>query len=205
VTSPEIRTERLTLDRLRAEDAPALFRYRSDPDVGRYQGWLPGSVDEARSFIADVGAAGFATPGSWFQFAIRHRDSGLLVGDLGVHVLHDEPRNVEIGFTVAPAHQGGGIGTEAVVAVLDHLFGEMGKHRVCASVDPRNVGSIALLRRVGLRQEAHFRESLWFKGEWVDDVIFAILRSEWEHDRPSTREDQDESARAERSSEDEAR
>ena len=31
-----------------------------------------------------------------------------------------------------------------------------------------------------MREEAHFVESLWFKGEWVDDVIFAILASEWE-------------------------
>ena len=38
---------------------------------------------------------------------------------------------------------------------------------------------MALLRRVGMRQEAHFRESLWFKGEWADDVVFAILQSEW--------------------------
>jgi RimJ/RimL family protein N-acetyltransferase len=36
-----------------------------------------------------------------------------------------------------------------------------------------------LLQRVGMRQEAHFVKSLWFRGEWVDDVIFAILSSEW--------------------------
>jgi RimJ/RimL family protein N-acetyltransferase len=46
-------------------------------------------------------------------------------------------------------------------------------------VDPRNEPSVALLKRVGMRQEAHFRESLWFKGEWVDDMVFGILGSEW--------------------------
>ena len=30
-----------------------------------------------------------------------------------------------------------------------------------------------------MRKEAHFVRSLWFKGEWVDDVIFAVLASEW--------------------------
>lgn len=186
--SPEIHTERLTLDRLRVEDAPALSRYRSDPDVARYQTWLPESVDEALDFIEGINDIEFDTPGSWFQFAIRHHGDSLLVGDLGVHFLEDEPRNVEIGFTVAPAQQGGGIGTEAVIALLDHLFGMLDKHRVSASVDPRNVPSIALLRCVGFREEAHFRESLWFKGEWVDDMVFAMLRSEWEQDhrpRPS--------------------
>jgi RimJ/RimL family protein N-acetyltransferase len=30
-----------------------------------------------------------------------------------------------------------------------------------------------------MRQEAHFVRSLWFKGEWVDDMIFAMLASDW--------------------------
>jgi RimJ/RimL family protein N-acetyltransferase len=50
-------------------------------------------------------------------------------------------------------------------------------------VDPRNGPSTALLRRVGIRQEAHFHESLWFNEEWADDLVFAILRSEWNSGR----------------------
>jgi RimJ/RimL family protein N-acetyltransferase len=50
---------------------------------------------------------------------------------------------------------------------------------VFASVDPRNVSSMRLLERVGMRKEAHFVQSLWFKDEWVDDVIFAMLAAEW--------------------------
>ena len=53
------------------------------------------------------------------------------------------------------------------------------KHRVYASVDPRNKPSMALLERVGMRKEAYLRQSLFWKGEWVDDVIYALLRSEW--------------------------
>ncbi len=91
----------------------------------------------------------------------------------------DDPRQVEIGFTLAPAYWGQGLATEAVSGILSYLFGPAQKHRVFASVDPRNAPSIALLERVGMRREAHFRESLWFKGEWVDDVIFGVLKSEW--------------------------
>ena len=40
--------------------------------------------------------------------------------------------------------------------------------------------SLALLRRAGMRQEAHFMESYWSKGEWADDVVFGILEREWE-------------------------
>jgi RimJ/RimL family protein N-acetyltransferase len=175
----EIVTDRLLLTPLVASDAPALFDYRSDPDVYRYQTWVPRSLDDADRFIDDLGSVPFDTPGTWSQLGIRLRDSGLLVGDVGVHFLSDEPDQVEIGFTVAPSHQGRGIGTEAVTGLLDHLFRGLGKHRVFASVDPRNQPSMALLERVGMRQEAHFRESLRFRGEWADDCVFAVLESEW--------------------------
>lgn len=176
---PEIKTQRLCLKALNSDDASALFAYRSDPAVSRYQGWVPGSVDEVAQFISGQQSIAFDTPGTWYQFAIRLRDTDLLVGDLGVRFPEEDLHQVEIGFTIDAQHQRQGYGLEAVKGVLDHLFGVLGKHRVFASVDPRNEASIALLRRVGMKQEAHFRESLWFKGEWVDDIVFAMLESEW--------------------------
>lgn len=179
MVEPEIITRRLRLSPLLASDATAFFEYRSDPDVCRYQTFQPGTLDDAKNFIGEVERNPFGTPDTWFQFGARLRESGLLIGDLGVHFLAHEPRQVEIGFTVAPSHQGRGYGTEAVEGLLGHLFVTRKMHRVFASVDPRNGPCIALLRRVGMRQEAHFHQSLWFKGEWVDDMVFGILESEW--------------------------
>jgi RimJ/RimL family protein N-acetyltransferase len=85
----------------------------------------------------------------------------------------------EIGITIAPAFQGNGYATEALNAVLNLLFVQLGKHRVFASVDPCNLRSMALMKRLGLRQEAHFVRGLWFKDGWVDDVVFAMLDDEW--------------------------
>jgi len=179
MSTPEIVCERVALAALGSDDAQALFDYRRDPDVCRYQTWVPRSPDDARRFIDGSRSLSFDTPGSWFQLGIRLRDSGTLAGDIGVHFPADESHQVEIGFTVAPAHQRRGLGTEAVTALLHHLFGPLQKHRVFASVDPRNEASMALLHSVGMRQEAHFRESLWFKGQWADDVVFAVLAREW--------------------------
>ena len=177
--SPEILTERLALTPLRGDDAAGVFAYRSDPEVGRYQTWAPRSLEDVQRFIASLQPIAFDTPGTWYQLGIRLRDGGDLVGDLGCHFRDDNPREVEIGVTLAPARQGRGYGTEAVAGLLGHLFGTLCKHRVVASVDPRNLPCVALLERVGLRQEGHFRESLWFRGGWVDDLAFAILEREW--------------------------
>ena len=174
----EIRTERLVLRSLRASDAERVYAYRTDPEVARYQSWETLSLDEVRAFIAGEGALDCEQPG-WHQLAIAERSTDRLVGDVGVHILESDPRQVELGFTLAPDAQGQGYATEAVRAIVDHLFVARGKHRVIASTDPRNERSIALLRRLGFRLEAHHRDSMWFKGAWVDDLIFALLRREW--------------------------
>ena len=176
--SIEIATDRLLLTPLTDGDAEALFAYRSHPEVSRYQHWEPTCPADAIEFIQGLRDVEFDTPGTWFQFGIRLRESGTLVGDLGVHVLEDAAQ-AEIGFSLSPVLQGRGLATEAVIGLLDYLFGHLGKHRVIASVDPRNEPSLRLLRRVGMRQEAHFIQSLLFKGEWADDIVLAILRSEW--------------------------
>lgn len=148
-------------------------------EVSQYQSWMPGSLDEAVAFINGLQSLAFGTPGTWFQLAIRPRESKPLIGDVGIHFPTDNPQQVEIGVTVAPDYQRQGFASEAVTGLLDYIFGSLRKHRVFASVDPRNQPSIALLKRIGMRQEAHFRNSLWINGEWVDDLVFAILRSEW--------------------------
>ena len=175
----EIITSRLVLRKLDPSDCAAVFQYRTHPDVSRFQGWGTLTIEDIQEFIEAQGKIDPDTPGTWFQLAITLRETGLLIGDCGLHFPADETHQAEIGITLAPAYQGKGYAAEALTAVLDYLFIALGKHRVYGSVDPRNRSSIALLERVGMRKEGHFRESLWFKGEWVDDVIYAILDREW--------------------------
>ncbi|WP_199099503.1 GNAT family protein [Dyella sp. ASV21] len=171
----ELRTPRLRLDALHPADAAALFAYRADPVVARYQGWVPASLAEAAQFIDDLPAE--PLPGRWFQWAIRVPEDGRLIGDLGVCL--DGRRQATFGISLAPAQQGRGLAQEALQEVLGWLFGAMDVHRVHASVDPRNLASMGLLARLGLRQEALHRQSYWFCGEWADDAVFAMLVSEW--------------------------
>ena len=172
----ELVTARLQIDALRPSDAEALFACRANPAVARYQGWCPADLAAARDFID---AQPKQPACGWFQRAIRLQDNGVLIGDLGVCLAEDPRGSVEFGVSIAPAWQGRGYAREAVRAVFAFVFGQLGRHRVHASVDPRNLASMAMLRALGMRQEAHHRESLWFKGEWVDDVIFALLDHEW--------------------------
>jgi RimJ/RimL family protein N-acetyltransferase len=177
--SRDIVTERLVLRELRADDAEAMFAYRSDPEIMRYQGWDLESLSDVRESIAEWSATEPYARGTWRQLAIALRATGELIGDCGVHVPDDKPEQAEFGITLATAFQRRGYALETIRALLRLAFGTLEKHRVFVSVDPRNAPSIALFERAGFRKEAHHVESLWLMGEWVDDVIFAMLRREW--------------------------
>ena len=172
-------TARVMLRPLVPEDAEAVFAYRADPRVTRYQNWIPASAEEVRTFLAGLANRDAITRGAWFQLGIVWRETGGLAGDCGIHPGVDDPRQVELGISVAPSFQRRGLAREALTLVLDFLFSQTDTHRVHCSVDPRNLPCIALLQKIGLRQEAHLVESLCIRDEWLDDMIFAILRREW--------------------------
>lgn len=101
-----------------------------------------------------------------------------IIGNVEAWMVGDSPGLVELGWTFSPAETGRGFATEAVGALIDVVFASSDVHRVTAQMDARNNASARLAERVGLRQEAHFRENWWCKGEWTDTLVFAMLREE---------------------------
>lgn len=173
-------TERLVLRRFRPGDLDAFVAYRSNPEVARYQNWeAPYPPSQAHQLLQELQATHPDTPGEWFQFAVALRHTDRLVGDCAAHVRADDPCQAEVGFTLAPEHQGRGYATEAVRRLLHYLLIERGKHRVSATCDDRNTRSAAVLERVGMRREGHLLEGTWSKGEWISDLLYAVLRREW--------------------------
>jgi aminoglycoside 6'-N-acetyltransferase len=175
-----IETLHLRLRRFRIEDAASFAAYRSDPEVARYQSWeSPYAESRARRFINEMAAAEPGIPGEWFQVAVAQRATDELIGDLAFCVLVNDPRQAEIGFTIARAQQGQGYGTEAVIELSEYLFSQLGLHRIRANCDARNLASRNLLRKAGFRLEARLVEASWFKGEWATEEWYALLRREW--------------------------
>lgn len=183
--SPVIESKRLRIDRLTTTDADDLYRYRSLPDVARFQSWAPESVEDTQEFISGITNVPFDQPGTWFQLALREKTSATLIGDVGLHFIDDDGYQVEVGISISPTRQNQGIASEALEAVLDFLFTDLKKHRVIASIDPRNQASNRMLLKAGFRKEGHFKQSLLINGEWVDDVLSGVLASEWESRRES--------------------
>jgi RimJ/RimL family protein N-acetyltransferase len=172
--------DRVILRRFGPADVTTFVSYRSDPAIARYQSWdAPYPRASGERDIAALLGAHPDTPGEWFQFAMALRETGELIGDCASFTDAADPRLAEIGFTLSPRFQGRGYATEGARALLGYLFAARSKHRVMARCDPRNTASATVLERLGMRREGHLRESTWAKGEWTDDLVYAVLDHEW--------------------------
>lgn len=173
-----IRTDRLTLRLMTAEDVDDVHAYQSRDDVCRYLLHEPRSHEEVVEWVAKYAAATrLAENDDWIEPAIEL--DGRVIGHMYLNLASVENRGAEIGWTLHPDFFGHGYASEAATAILELAFDRLGLHRVRAELDPRNDASIALCRRLGMREEARFVKDLMFKGEWGDTGVYAILDEEW--------------------------
>ncbi len=174
-----LHTPRLVLRRFTEADAASFFAYRNDPKIARYQSWEGIELAEAAEFVRHHQSQEAGVPGQWLQIAIALADTNALIGDCAQKDQADESRQVTIRGTLARRIQRQGFAVEALSCLLDALFERLKLHRVVADTDVENTAAWTLMEQLGLRREGHLRQSLWFKGRWADEYLYAILREDW--------------------------
>ena len=166
-----------------ADDLEDVYAYQSRQDNHIYLLNDARSRDEVIEALEQYRAATrLADDDDWIQPAVEL--DGRVIGQMFLKIVSVEHRGAEVGWVFHPDFHGKGYATEAAEAMLDLAFGELGMHRVRAELDPLNTASIALCRRLGMREEAHLVKDLMIRGEWGDTGIHAILEEEW-HARQS--------------------
>jgi ribosomal-protein-alanine N-acetyltransferase len=106
----------------------------------------------------------------------RKQDDGLLGGVSMSNIRRGVAQSASLGYWIGQPHARRGYMTEALLAVLEFGFDQLGLHRIEAACLPGNTASRRLLARVGFTEEGYAREYLRINGVWQDHVLFAILR-----------------------------
>jgi RimJ/RimL family protein N-acetyltransferase len=176
-----IRAGRLLLRPFAPADVDALYAYHRLPEVHRYLYSQARSRAEVEALVAmGVSTTALTEAGQELHLVAELADTGELVGDCVFFWRSEQHQKGEIGYIFNPAYHGRGLATEAAVALLRLGFEGLGLHRITGHLDARNVASARVLERAGLRREAHLVENEFVKGEWSDELVYAMLRSEWE-------------------------
>jgi RimJ/RimL family protein N-acetyltransferase len=175
-----IETDRLTLRRYLETDYDDLLKLQSSPDVTRFLLYDPKTPEQVRESLAGrMADVPMDTDGQALTTAVILRETGQHVGEVTLFLNSVEHRTGEIGFVFHSDFHGRGFAAEASIELLRLGFEELGLNRIIGRLDARNTGSANLLKRLGLRQEAHFVRNEFLKGEWTDELVFALLADEW--------------------------
>jgi RimJ/RimL family protein N-acetyltransferase len=117
--------------------------------------------------------------GDCLSLAVVWPEVGRVVGQVELVWLSKQHRQGEVGFIFNPQYQGKGLATEAATEVLRLGFDQLDLHRIIGRCAAQNDNSARLLKRLGMRQEAHFVHNAVFKGGWREELVYAMLQHEW--------------------------
>jgi RimJ/RimL family protein N-acetyltransferase len=175
-----IRTDRLELRALVPSDLDAVATYYSLPEVQRYLDWRARDRRECKKALEGMCAQiALNRPGDALTFGIVRQSDGGLVGHVSVRWQDATASQAELRLVVNPLFRRQGYASEAVRAVMDLGFEQFRFHRVFAKCDARNQAAALMMKKLGMRLEAHYREHALFQGEWDEELHFAVLNREW--------------------------
>ncbi len=177
--APTITTQRTIIREIEHSERESLLAYRGDAETNKYQGWLPKTLEDVDTWLAKRPDT-FNKPNTWFQLVIEEQQSGDIIGDVGIHFIGEQHRQCELGCTIRKQNLQQGYGSEAVSAVCKHLFLELDKHRLEANILHPNIASARLFEKVGFRKEGDLKQAYLMNDEWLDTLIYSLLRSDWE-------------------------
>jgi ribosomal-protein-alanine N-acetyltransferase len=176
-----IETERLWLRKYEDKDLADILGYSSDAGfwLARNLDWSVSeeSVVEYWESQRDVDPR---TDPEWLGLLVELKAEAKVIGNVGIGVIKAvEYRQGTVGWLLGRKYQRQGFATEAARALVTYGFDHLGLHRISARAGRDNVRSWYLMERLGMRREAHVRESHAVKGEWRDGFVYAVLADEW--------------------------
>jgi len=178
-TLPELTTERLVLRGFRPDDAAAVQRVAGDRDVAATVLNVPHPYEDhmAEAWIASHALA--IEQLREYPFAITLRDTGELIGSMGLVDINFRHRRAEVGYLLGKSYWNRGYATEALRAVLRYAFEELDLNRVFAYHFECNPASGRVLQKAGFQREGCLRRHVERWGVFHDLPVFGILRDDF--------------------------
>jgi ribosomal-protein-alanine N-acetyltransferase len=173
---PTLAGEQVVLRELRASDAASLFALLTTEEVSRFISPPPTTVEGFERFIAWTLRQ--RTAGTYACFAVTLRGFDTAIGIFQIRALQPGFGTAEWGFAIGSQFWGTGVFQEGAELVLDFAFDTLGVHRLEARAAVLNGRGNGALQKIGAVQECVLRKSFLRNGQYLDQVLYAILDSD---------------------------
>lgn len=174
---PQLETDRLILRMWTRKDAPALFAYASNPDVGPNAGWKPHANEgESRMIIDQL----FRRNMTW---AIVEKETGDIVGSIGFEEDKYRPNinSKEMGYSLAKDRWGRGYMTEAAKRLIRYGFDDLKLVVLMIRTSETNRRSQRVIEKCGFRYEGTLRRAYRMYDSNLREVrCYSMLKEEYE-------------------------
>ena len=176
---PVLETVRLTLRKISMKDAGEIFAIRRDESTMKYICRpLIQSVSEAQKLIGEI--QDNIRNSTSIIWGISLKNDPRLIGTIGFRRIDKNNLRAEIGYVLSADSWGNGYASEAITAVIKYGFSGMGLHSIEGRVNPDNNDSSKVLLKQKFVKEAHFREDMYFNGEFRDTEVYTLHKPKTE-------------------------
>lgn len=166
--------------------APLWHKWRSEPNSQKFNPILESTVESLRDRMAGMSSNLTKLEDKEYQWFVEFK--GQLVGTVSLKNISFSMGYAEIGYGIGEEFQGQGIGTASVSKLLERVFSETNLRRLLAYVAESNIASCKILQKLGFRREGHLREHYLIQGKPHDEVLFGLLRTDYQKREVSVRE-----------------
>jgi RimJ/RimL family protein N-acetyltransferase len=156
------------------------FRPASEGDKGAFAEWTRQSRIETMTCRPVVAGKRVPPAGETEILACFLPGMSDPVGKVTFFDFNPRNRSAEMGYLVAPAWRGKGVARVMVRAAVDARFRGSDLHKIHAQTAAFNLPSVRLLEGLGFHRDAVLRDHHELDGRFYDDLIYSLLRSEWE-------------------------
>ncbi|MDC0765544.1 GNAT family N-acetyltransferase [Streptomyces sp. HD] len=157
-------------------DAEVMWEIVTDPEVQHFA-FDPGTEitrERLRSWYGSTSGQS-----DRLDLAVTDRATGEVLGEVVLCGWDPDTRSCTFRTLIGPRGRGRGIGTEAIRLIVDHGFGQLGLHRIQLGAYGFNHRALHVYKKVGFVVEGVRRDAQIHDGEWVDEILMAILDHEW--------------------------
>lgn len=163
-------TERLSVRKFTPDDHEDLAEILTDPEVTYFE---PYETFTKEKCVEE--AVNFSKSEEFFAVVLENKVIGK------IYFSKKDFGSYEIGYTFNGAYQGKGYAYESVNGMIDYAFSALEARRIVAEINARNVKSIKLVERLGMRREAEHKEVYPGKEDeniFDDFYVYAVLKKE---------------------------